>query len=358
MGRATFQRFVGEDGAILLQAIKESLSKHSNRSIAKQVKKDIIKIIVKVGMLMQEKILTQRHFAATTAHIVAIARQFSNGLDSVTIISGVARPEASTPKLPTDLPDPTAIVRHLNQLHDVMLPVLQSVLTPKNANKLTSVINVLSDVSYITKLCSDPEYYVHRVAVASTLSNGLEGWASNQTDQSDPGVRAVLAALERTPCAASGCNEFRIESDESLAKLEEISAQLATIQLEPNIDHLNSPISSKNEVDENKSDVITQEGAEAALALAETEADPSTKPPGFHGSHYCIAHHILKFHEAINSPNVTLFITDVELFKYFKIILHGEEESSLCKFIFSIEDFNSIGRSKLRSSRAQLVWDK
>jgi len=155
-GRKVITSLLGEDGELLLKALKRATTKFADEAKSKEVKKDILKLAIKAKLCADEGRLTEKN----TAH----AAQPINSL-SVQMLRHLQQAPGTV--------DVSSLAGNFSRIRDLIVDIMQPHLKPKNLEKLVSVFKFIGDPKFLNDILNNEKYAEERNAFKEHLGNVL-----------------------------------------------------------------------------------------------------------------------------------------------------------------------------------------
>lgn len=118
----------------------------------KQLKQDMVKLVLKVGIMLNEKLLTPENTSEATEPLQALLVQAHRSLEN---------PDLGA--------DPQFLVAAMNRAFAVANPIVSRHMKPDNVKKLQNVTKQLSDQAFVDAVLNRADLRPQRVALADTL---------------------------------------------------------------------------------------------------------------------------------------------------------------------------------------------
>mmetsp|Transcript_11453 Transcript_11453/g.42753 ORF Transcript_11453/g.42753 Transcript_11453/m.42753 type:complete len:349 (-) Transcript_11453:281-1327(-) len=166
-GRKAIVKHIGEEGHEILHHLKAAAIKFSSVSTGKEMKLHIMKLIMKVAVLVDNGELRQDEATEATQPTLELARLIMDAMHTEDL-------EARTGFA-------AGIKAKMEELHGMLLPVLQSKMKASNAGRFTTVVEFFGNEEFLRKLLSEDEYYDDREAIHRNLNLVLSATQPNHT---------------------------------------------------------------------------------------------------------------------------------------------------------------------------------
>lgn len=157
LGRKAILNVLGEDGEILFNAIKESAKLYFGETQGKKLKEDMLKMILKINLLVNEKTLTPENTSAGQEPIHALLFQAQLDFDGT-----------------EHHVDPSVLSKRLNEVSTVWIDIVKKHMQEKNIEKLQEVIIMLGDVKFLDGLFNGAQYKEHRDQISASLGRMMD----------------------------------------------------------------------------------------------------------------------------------------------------------------------------------------
>ncbi|CEO94967.1 unnamed protein product (mitochondrion) [Plasmodiophora brassicae] len=152
LGRKAILGVLGDDGEAIFNAIKDSAKIVFGETQGKQLKQDMVKLVLKVGIMLNEKLLTPENTSEATEPLQALLVQAHRSLEN---------PDLGA--------DPQFLVAAMNRAFAVANPIVSRHMKPDNVKKLQNVTKQLSDQAFVDAVLNRVDLRPQRVALADTL---------------------------------------------------------------------------------------------------------------------------------------------------------------------------------------------
>ena len=153
-GRSLIVAHFGEAGETILTYLKYAARKFSDKPTARDLKKDMMKLIAKAVLLYTNKVVTAE--GATPARGPTLACMACIG-DALERAAGGGT---------CDVP---AVAKSIKEAHDALLPLLKPHVREHNWTRLTRVLGYYGAEPFVDKLLHDADYEVERLKLCSAL---------------------------------------------------------------------------------------------------------------------------------------------------------------------------------------------
>jgi len=153
LGRKAILDVLGEDGELLFNSIKDSAKIYFGETKGKQLKEDMLKMILKINLMVSEKKLTPENTSSGQEPVHALLFQAQLDFDGT-----------------GHQVDPTSFVKRMGEVSDVWMKIVEKQMQSKNLQKLREVLDMLGDKDFLTKLFNDAAYKEHRDNISAGLA--------------------------------------------------------------------------------------------------------------------------------------------------------------------------------------------
>jgi hypothetical protein len=153
LGRKAILDVLGEDGELLFNSIKESAKIYFGEVKGKQLKEDMLKMILKINLMVSEKKLTPENTAIGQEPVHALLFQAQLDFDGT-----------------GHQVDPSAFVKRMNDVSNVWMEIVKKQMQENNLQKLREVLDMLGDKQFLDKLFNDAAYKEHRDNISAGLA--------------------------------------------------------------------------------------------------------------------------------------------------------------------------------------------
>lgn len=182
-GRKVIVGFLGDEGEILLKALKHAAAKYAGKEKATELKENILKLAVKAKLAADEQRLTEK----TTSH-------------AVLPINSLCLQTVNHLRQPPGNVETQQLSGNINRIRDIILDIMHPHVQPKNYEKLQNIFKFLGDAKFLDAILNDPSYIEERTAIKENLQTVLA---------------PLLATVEReqanAPCKVNNCKARRVE---------------------------------------------------------------------------------------------------------------------------------------------------
>jgi hypothetical protein len=166
MGRQTIIKFFGHSGDSLLQCVQDVACQLKGKEFASALMVDIMKVVGKVGLLYQNKTISEEAFKDVVPHLLEVASQFQYALELRDASARDMRPVADA----------------FRKLYETTFGLIRSHMQEKNSSKLTTVCDYLSSADHLDPLLHDPDLEAHRVTMQTHISRLMDPYASEMAE--------------------------------------------------------------------------------------------------------------------------------------------------------------------------------
>jgi len=152
LGRKAILNILGEDGEIMFNAIKEAAKVHYGEAKGKALKADLLKVIMKVNLLLNEERLTPKNTA--------------DGHEPLHQLLFQAMQDFEDPDIKVEA---KAMADIITVVRAKWIRILDGFMQEKNLDKVDDVFEKLGDVKFLDSLYNSPEQLKHRRLIATAL---------------------------------------------------------------------------------------------------------------------------------------------------------------------------------------------
>jgi len=189
-GRAAVIKYIGEEGEAVMDALESAVTKMESEKAAKEMKKDIIKLLLKASVSWQEKRINE---AAAKAAILPMTKLGDLIVEYC--------------KLPAGDVDCAALSTAVLAAHDVLLRLITPVMKEKNHARFSEIARFAASPSFLNPLLNDPKYSSEKKAVHDQMASIVEAHGSHAGSTllcAVPGcaARRTARAITRSSTAA------------------------------------------------------------------------------------------------------------------------------------------------------------
>uniref|UniRef100_A0A7S2WBI3 Uncharacterized protein n=1 Tax=Mucochytrium quahogii TaxID=96639 RepID=A0A7S2WBI3_9STRA len=179
MGRKALIKLLGPEGDALVGALKSAVTKIDNKDLAKELKKDLFKWVMKASVLVQHKTLTKDN----TRYL---RRPAQLGMERMVEMADRNKPgDREVDKLSTEIKALGDMVRKLMEPH----------CQDKNANKITKLFDYYADPNFLDKLMNDQALEEERETILEATRNLLVQIPSVLTDEESLAIAVARVRL-------------------------------------------------------------------------------------------------------------------------------------------------------------------
>jgi hypothetical protein len=153
VGRNAVAKVLGDEGDAVVTFFKHAAAKVDDKKVAKEMKSDLLKIITKVGMLVQNKLITLEDAKSIEGPIIAVCNSF---IDSLEMVPGGV--------------DHSTISTQMMDAHATIYPMIKPHMKDKNSAKVTKLFTYFSSQKFLGKFLNHPECAEEREGILGALS--------------------------------------------------------------------------------------------------------------------------------------------------------------------------------------------
>ena len=153
-GRSLIVAHFGEAGDAILLYLKYSARKFSDKQTARDLKKDMLKLIAKSVLLYTNKVVTAVDATPARGPTLACMSCISDALERCTTGGSY---------------DVDEVAKAIRAAHDALLPLLKPHVREHNWQRLTRVLGYYGDPRFVKALLTDEAYEVERLKLCAAL---------------------------------------------------------------------------------------------------------------------------------------------------------------------------------------------
>lgn len=188
VGRSTLRKLIGPEGNIILNVIYSVTCKKMGEQLAKENRKDMFKLILKVGILFQEHKLTPD----STDHIQEpIANTTQSLIDAV-----LCEEEVNVESL----------CGLFHNIHELVFPLLKPLLKMQSLVRMTNLFIYYGGMGFLSALVNDAEFVQERFVLAEALASLLRNY------------HAYKQNLQNEQCGIIRCERQRVFVSDDLKR--------------------------------------------------------------------------------------------------------------------------------------------
>uniref|UniRef100_A0A7S3GKZ4 Uncharacterized protein n=1 Tax=Palpitomonas bilix TaxID=652834 RepID=A0A7S3GKZ4_9EUKA len=154
LGRKAIGSFVGPEGQYLILQIKLLTRRMAGKQYARDQKKKLMKLMVKVYLLFSENFITQQDGESLLLPLLYV-------VDNLIQVGATAEEG----KLTDDSAQLSELLEHFGNLHDAILQLLRPLMKEKNSSKWTELVEFYGGKDFIFRFFTEAEMKVHRVEI-------------------------------------------------------------------------------------------------------------------------------------------------------------------------------------------------
>lgn len=150
-GRSLIVSHFGEAGDTIVTVLKVSARRFSDVAVARELKRDLVKLVTKSVLLYTNKVVTAESATPARGPTLACLAAITDALE---------RPGEA---------DAAAVTAAVDAAHDALLPLLKPHVREHNWKRLTRILGYYGDAAFAAALLRDPAYEGDRAALARAL---------------------------------------------------------------------------------------------------------------------------------------------------------------------------------------------
>lgn len=187
-GRTMILKLFGHHGDHIMSAMKEIAETYADQATAKQLRLDIMKLLLKLVLLYREGIITEHQAEPAKQPLLLMMDLLIETLE-----------------MPPSKRDARALSMAMRATHDAVMPLIQPNIREHNWRRLTRVFEFYGDHNFLETFLTADEYALPRDSILVNLRVLLRPYESKMTETKEfmraqtAARRAHVAALVQNP---------------------------------------------------------------------------------------------------------------------------------------------------------------
>lgn len=196
LGRKAIGNFLGAEGQYLILQLKLITRQVAGRIFAREQKKKLLKLLVKVALLYNEGYINQADGESLLLPLLYL-------IDGLISLGALAEQK----KLHDGHEELKRLLEQIEVLHNAVLKVLQPLMKEKNSAKWTDLLNFYGGKDFITRLFTDASLKKYKIEVMRMVQRlrELVVEVMRAADMVPDGYNEDYVNQARELCAYEGC---------------------------------------------------------------------------------------------------------------------------------------------------------
>lgn len=164
-GRTMIRQLFGTHGDHIMSAMKDIAEIYADQNKAKQLRTDIMKLVLKIVLLYREKIITEEQAEPAKRPLLLMMDLLMDTLEA-----------------PQSKRDAQELAQAMKDTHDAVMPLLQPNVREHNWRRLTRVFDFYGSPNFLIPFLAAPEYAASRDTILVNLRILLQPYESKMSE--------------------------------------------------------------------------------------------------------------------------------------------------------------------------------